>query len=182
MNPGADDPGLCMVASEQSLAHAALRVPKGYKTPELPAAEPASRRHEARQPSRSRIRRALASIRFSPADRPRLASCPARSRTTSTTLTRSPDASFSRFALYRWDQLRSWSPPLSTVTPQPISKPPGSHSQRPKLVPRMTGIEHTVMPRTGSSVTGRWCWPARQGLRARLRGITRSGSDSGQRR
>jgi hypothetical protein len=67
------------------------------------------------------MRRALASIRCSPADRPRLASRPARSRTTSTTWTRSPDASFSRFALYRCDQSRASSPP-STVAPQPISK------------------------------------------------------------
>jgi hypothetical protein len=67
------------------------------------------------------MRRALASIRFSPAVRPRLASRPARSRTTSTTWTRSPDPSFSRFALYRCDQLRA-SSPLSMLTPQPISK------------------------------------------------------------
>jgi Amino acid permease len=102
-------------------------------------------KHEARQPSWSRMRRALASIRFSPADRPRLASRPARSRTTSTTWTRSPDASFSRFALYRCDQSRPSSPP-STVTPQPISKLPGSLAREPKLVPRMTAIGHPVMP------------------------------------
>jgi len=78
------------------------------------------------------MRRALASIRISPADRPRLASRPASSRTTSTTWTRSPDASFSRFALYRCDQVRPSSPPLSTVTPQPISKFPGSPSRGTK--------------------------------------------------
>jgi hypothetical protein len=60
-----------------------------------------SRRASAwpRQPSWSSMRRALASIRFSPLDRPRLACRPARSRTTSTTWTRFPDASFSRFAV-----------------------------------------------------------------------------------
>ena len=82
--------------------------------------------HEARQPSWSRMRRALASIRCSPADRPRLASRPARSRTTSTTWTRSPDASFSRFALYRCDQSRPSSPPSTATPPQPISKLPES--------------------------------------------------------
>ena len=102
------------------------------------------------------MRRALASIRCSPADKPRLASRCARSRTTSTTWTRSPDASFSRFALYRCDQSRPSSPP-STVTPQPISKLPGSLSPGPKLVPRMTAIGHTVMPPTGSSGLP-WCW------------------------
>ena len=101
------------------------------------------------------MRRALASIRFSPADRPRLASRPARSRTTSTTWTRSPDASFSRFALYRCDQSRPSSPPPGTVTPQPISKLPGSLSQRPKLVPRMTVTGHAVMPLGGTLCLGR---------------------------
>src|SRR5690242_262407 len=80
---------------------------------------------ESDQPSWSRMRRALASIRFSAADRPRLASRPARSRTTSTTWTRSPDASFSRFALYRCDQLRD-SPPLPDTIAQPILKLSGS--------------------------------------------------------
>src|SRR5947207_1328410 len=78
------------------------------------------------------MRRALASIRFSPADRPRLASRSARSRTTSTTWIRSPDASFSRFALYRCDQSRASSPPPNTVTPQPISKFPESLFQGTK--------------------------------------------------
>lgn len=80
---------------------------------------------EAHQPSWSSMRRALASIRFSPADNPRLASRSARSRTTSTTRTRSPDASFSRFALYRRDQLLS--PPLSTTAhPSRSSGPQGT--------------------------------------------------------
>jgi hypothetical protein len=114
--------------------------------PESPARGTSELKHEALQPSWSRMRRALASIRFSPADRPRLASRSARSRTTSTTWTRSPDASFSRFALYRCDQSRPSSPP-STVSPQPISKLPGSLAREPKLVPRMTAIGHTVMPR-----------------------------------
>jgi len=90
--------------------------------------KPSSRKRalgrEAGQPSWSSMRRALASIRFSAADRPRSASRPARSRTTSTTWTRFPDASFSRFALYRCDQLRE-SPPLDTIA-QPISKLSGS--------------------------------------------------------
>jgi len=103
----------------------------GLRNPELPAAKPASQKHDARQPSWSRMRRALASIRFSPADRPRLASRPARSRTTSTIWTKSPDASFSRFALYRCDQSRPSSPP-STGTPQPISKLPGVLPGGPK--------------------------------------------------
>src|SRR5271166_2525042 len=55
--------------------------------------------------SLTRICRALASIRFSPADRPRSLSRRHRSRTTSATLFTSPEASFSRLALYRLDQL-----------------------------------------------------------------------------
>src|SRR3954468_11474811 len=54
--------------------------------------------------SPTRICRALASIRFSPADRPRSWSRRHRSRTTSATLFTSPEASFSRLALYRRDQ------------------------------------------------------------------------------
>src|SRR3954453_4143534 len=54
--------------------------------------------------SLTRIWRALESMRFSPADRPRSLSRRHRSRTTSATLFTSPDASFSRFALYRRDQ------------------------------------------------------------------------------
>ena len=114
--------------------------------------DPRSKRG-AGQPSWSKMRRALASIRFSPADRPRLASRPARSRTTSTTWTRSPDASFSRFALYRCDQVRPSSPPLSTVTPQPISKLPGSRSRGPKLVSRMTAIGRTHIAAMGAIVS-----------------------------
>src|SRR5690606_23973691 len=49
--------------------------------------------------SLTRICRALASIRFSPAERPRSLSRRYRSRTTSATLLTSPDASFSRLAL-----------------------------------------------------------------------------------
>src|SRR5690606_11244661 len=48
--------------------------------------------------SLTRIWRALASMRFSPADRPRSMSRRHRSRTTSATLFTSPEASFSRFA------------------------------------------------------------------------------------
>src|SRR5271157_2498670 len=55
--------------------------------------------------SLTRICRALASIRFSPADRPRSLSLRHRSQTTSATLFTSPEASFSRLALYRLDQL-----------------------------------------------------------------------------
>src|SRR6202041_612304 len=51
--------------------------------------------------SPTRIWRALASMRFSPADRPRSWSRRHRSRTTSATLLTSPEASFSRLALYR---------------------------------------------------------------------------------
>jgi hypothetical protein len=94
------------------------------------------------------MRRALASIRFSPADRPRVASRPARSRTTSTTWTRSPDASFSRFALYRRDQSRASSPPLSTfytTADLNASWEPFPRTRSP--VPRMTAIGDTVMPR-----------------------------------
>src|SRR5690606_8975737 len=54
--------------------------------------------------SETRIWRALASIRFSPADRPRSWSRRERSRTTSATLMTSPEAVFSTFALYRRDQ------------------------------------------------------------------------------
>src|SRR5690606_32202170 len=49
--------------------------------------------------SETRIWRALASIRFSPAERPRSWSRRQRSRTTSETLMTSPEASFSRLAL-----------------------------------------------------------------------------------
>jgi len=55
--------------------------------------------------SETRIWRALASMRFSPADRPRSLSRRHRSRTTSATLMTSPEASFSRLALKRRDQL-----------------------------------------------------------------------------
>src|SRR5699024_8535007 len=55
--------------------------------------------------SETRICRARANIRFSPADRPRSASRRERSRTTSATLMTSPEAIFSTFALYRRDQL-----------------------------------------------------------------------------
>src|SRR5262249_49115156 len=54
--------------------------------------------------SLTRICRALASIRFSPADSPRSLSLRQRSLTTSATLFTSPEASFSRLALYRRDQ------------------------------------------------------------------------------
>src|SRR6185437_11214480 len=59
----------------------------------------------ARASSLTRICRAFASMRFSPADKPRSLSRRQRSRTTSATLLTSPDASFSPFALYRRDQL-----------------------------------------------------------------------------
>src|SRR5215469_18022220 len=55
--------------------------------------------------SLTRICLALASIRFSPAESPRSRSRRQRSLTTSATLLTSPEASFSRFALYRRDQL-----------------------------------------------------------------------------
>ena len=129
-------------------------------------AEPANSKHEARQPSWSRMRRALASIRFSPADRPRLASRPARSRTTSTTWTRSPDASFSRFALYRRDQSRASSPPLSTfynTADLNASWEPFPRTKSP--VPRMTAIGDTVVPRRvmPERITGRGTCPAQRG-------------------
>src|SRR5579871_850449 len=90
------------------------------------------------QPSSSRMARALASMRFSPADRPRLASCSTRSLTTWMTWPRSRDSSFSRLALYRRDQLLS--PPPSTLAHHPISHPPSRlpHRQEPGLVLRMT--------------------------------------------
>src|SRR5215475_180201 len=50
--------------------------------------------------SLTRICLALASMRFSPADSPRSRSRRQRSLTTSATLLTSPDASFSRLALY----------------------------------------------------------------------------------
>src|ERR1700722_13487170 len=59
----------------------------------------------ARASSLTRICLAFASIRFSPAERPRSLSRRQRSRTTSATLFTSPEASFSRLALYRRDQL-----------------------------------------------------------------------------
>src|SRR5699024_10152226 len=46
-----------------------------------------------------RLGRALASMRFSPADKPRSLSLRQRSRTTSAALLTSPDANFSRLAL-----------------------------------------------------------------------------------
>ena len=53
----------------------------------------------ARATSPTRMSRALASMRFSPAERPRSRSRRQRSRTTSATLSGLPEASFSRFAL-----------------------------------------------------------------------------------
>src|SRR5580704_14452410 len=58
----------------------------------------------ARASSLTRICLALASMRFSPAERPRSRSRRQRSRTTSATLFTSPEASLSRLALYRRDQ------------------------------------------------------------------------------
>jgi hypothetical protein len=117
------------VASRDSSAfcpHCARRYRHG--SPRLPAPWNQRTGTPAHQPSWGSMRRALASICISPAGRPRLASRSARSRTTSTTWTRSPDASFSMFVLYRRDQLLS--PPLSTVyTPQPIFETLGSRSQ-----------------------------------------------------
>jgi hypothetical protein len=117
-----DDPKACitvrrtLLRERTELPLCACRCKRGK--PELSAVEPANWKHEAHQPSWRSVKHALVSIRFFPADRPRLASSPARSRTTSTTWPRSPDANSSRFALYRCDQLRSSSPPLSTVTCQ----------------------------------------------------------------
>src|SRR3984957_17743506 len=54
--------------------------------------------------SLTRICLALASMRFSPAESPRSRSRRQRSLTTSATLLTSPEASFSRLALYRRDQ------------------------------------------------------------------------------
>ena len=64
------------------------------------------------------------------------------------------------FAAARWDEDLT-SPPLSTVTPQPISKPRGIVSQGPKLAPRMTAFGHTVMPLlVRSAALAMACWVA----------------------
>ena len=108
------------------------------------------------------MRRALASMRFSAADRPRLASRSARSRTTWTTWTRSPDASFPRFALYRRDQLLS--PPLSTFAPRSISELPERLPQETCLALRMTAIRHPVMHAVKAD-RGSWLIALAGGLR-----------------
>ena len=70
---GARSPGLHVYASPRlgrTSSHAALRAVVGAETLGRQGRDSASGECEARQPCWSRIRRALASIRFSPADRP----------------------------------------------------------------------------------------------------------------
>src|ERR1022692_1115381 len=73
--------------------------------------------------SLTRICRALASMRFSPAESPRSRSRRHRSRTTSATLLPSPEASFSRLALYRRDQLVGSSVNGARRTSKTFSRP-----------------------------------------------------------
>src|SRR5579859_61019 len=73
--------------------------------------------------SLTRICRALASMRFSPADRPRSLSLRQRSLTTSATLFTSPEASFSRLALYLRDQLVGSSVCGARSTSKTLSRP-----------------------------------------------------------
>jgi hypothetical protein len=80
------------------------------------------------------MKRAFASIRFSPGGQA-AAGIPSRQVTDYLhDLDQISDTSFSRFALHRCDQVRPSSPPpLSTVTPQPISKLLGSRSRGPRV-------------------------------------------------
>ena len=118
--------------------------------------EPAERAHtqrtlrkfEARQPSWSRMRRALASIRFSPADRPRLS--PARSRTTSTTWTRSPNAKLLQVRLIPLRPIAS----IVAATGHGYTSADLEAPREQSSFPRMTPTGHAVMPRTESSTAG----------------------------
>ncbi len=80
--------------------------------------------------SLTRICRALASMRFSPADRPRSRSRRHRSRTTSATLITSPDWIFSMFALYRRDQFVGSSVCGARSTSKTRSRPVESTTSR----------------------------------------------------
>src|SRR5699024_3532882 len=80
--------------------------------------------------SPTRIWRALASMRFSPADRPLSWPPRHRSRTTSATLFWSPEVRRSWLALYRRDQLPASSTSVSRSTEKTLSRPSSPTTSR----------------------------------------------------